>query len=53
MSPGKRHDEMTPDEIEAERKRMRLVNRAQWVRKWWPRIRDDVSNERTTDNDGK
>lgn len=44
--PGKRYDQLTPEEVEAERARKRGAKRHEWVKKWAPRIEEEVKRER-------
>jgi hypothetical protein len=44
--PGMKYDDAraTPEYIERERARKRLVNREAWVKAWFPRIEEEVKN---------
>jgi hypothetical protein len=47
VSPGIRYDDpkATPEFVAREKVRKRLVNRREWVAKWWPRIAAEVKEE--------
>jgi hypothetical protein len=50
MPPSLRYDDerATTEYIAKEKARKRLVNRREWIAKWWPRIETEVKEEKTS-----